>query len=174
MTAKAYGLLLAALLIVSGCGRSDGAASSGQSVSPTATAAATTSPAATAPPVVTHGTFVRQLDATCRGSVSDLAREADQAGDDTARLAGIVHRMLARIDPSTRARAKLTAPPTDQAAFRRYQRAQGRIVAMYERLERALRANDLGQVRYLLGLQDRLREARTTAALDLGAKRCGS
>lgn len=157
-------IAIALVVCLVGCG--------GDAKKPTAASTATVAATGTAA-AQSHAEFVRALDATCRGSVDDLVKEANSAGNDTAQLAAIMHRVLARIEPSTRARQRLVAPPEDAAAFRRYQRAQGRLVGVYGRLEDMLRSGDTSQVQYLLGLLPGIRKARTTAAIDLGSRRCG-
>lgn len=164
-------LVLTVLALVAvGCGNTRPADAPKATVS--ATAAATITPTAT--PTVTHTEFVRSLDATCKASSGTLKQQFDAAGDDTAKLAGLVHQFRDITDAVIAQQRKLQAPPADRAAFRRYLKAQQRMSGTYARMEAALVAGDVEQTRYLISARDELRSTRTRAALDLGLRRCGA
>jgi hypothetical protein len=160
-------LAVAVLVAVAGCG------SRPTRVTTPATPTGTTIPLAATPTGPTHAQFVRQLDETCGVSFTDLKRQAS-ATDDPAILAGIMSRLVDRYQRFMRPQQHLHPPAADRPAFSRYMRAQTRMLAIYTRVRDQLRAGDISEVRYLLGALNGPRHARTVAAVDLGATRCGS
>lgn len=159
---------LVAVLLLAGCG------GNGSDPTPRPTAAPTTVATATSRPELTHAAFVKKLDRICQGDINDLGKEAEAAGGDTEKLAGIVRSVAGRINAIRHRQEQIDAPAEDQAAYRRYLNAQRRMAAIFTRMGATLDDGDVSQTRYFMSLIDGVRAARTRAALDLGLERCGA
>jgi hypothetical protein len=159
-------------LVVAGCGGSS--KPSGSTAARTATT--TSTPTAT---TVTREQFAAKLDSICkRGNALVASTQAEvtkamNAGDYTA-AATATEKISRDVMPLEAELAALTPPPSEQAAFARYTQANARISGLRVRLAKALRANDVAQLRELDALAVSEQKRRTTAAIDLGTTECGS
>lgn len=167
-------LTVALALVLAGCGTKT------PTSAPTAaprTPSATASP--TPPPLgLTHAEFVRTLNESCsRGKErADKLLDQFQSAMDNEDLAA-ASKFYAQILPLQYAHVarveRLTPPTVDAAAFRRYISAQRRISGYGARIVKALQEEDIDKVQRLAVPFQRESERRLTAAVDIGADKCG-
>jgi hypothetical protein len=174
---RAFGLALAALLLLAGCGGGDAEPSSepAERTTPAATRTATPKPKPKPP---THAEFVRSLEKTCksasayRKSAQDFKAKVDARDFAGAAAAGReVQRTAARLQ---RRRRSLDVPRKDAREFRRYLDAEDDYLAVTRRLSSALRDRDIGGIITGVGALKGARDRRVDAASDLGVKKCGA
>ena len=155
-------------LAITGCG---------SSAKPTPTNPAATSPTKTT--AVTREQFAAKLDDICKrgntlaAGTQPQVTKAMNAGDYAA-AATAAEKINRDLKPLAAELASLTPPPSEQAAFARYTKANARISGLRIRLVQAIKAGDLDQLRELDALVESEQKHRTTAAIDLGTTECGS
>ena len=160
---------------VAGCGSgADRAATPTTSPARAATAAP-----ATPTPTVTHAEFVAALNKSCdtdKAKQDRLSREFDSALErgELPAAGRVYQRMLPRLKAHVARITGLDVPARDRDAFAAYLKAQRRIVGLGDRITRALLKDDGAGVARLSEPFDTERDRRLTAALDLGAGKCGS
>lgn len=140
---------------------------------PTAVAAT-----ATATPGMTHTEFAEALNASCdKGNrkadalqqrfESAMERNAlPEAGRAYKKILPLLQAHLDRV-------SVLTPPAADRPAMRRYLSAQHRLIGYGDRIAASLLDGDLEGVQLLVSSYRRERARRVTAAIDLGADKCG-
>lgn len=165
-----------AALLLAGCGTTTPKRSA-QSTTPAATtAAAVSTPSPT--PTVTHAEFVKALNASCvkgDAKAGDLENRFESAMERSAlrEAGGLYKEMMSVLRAHVRRIEVLDAPANDSSAMRQYIRAERRILGYGDRMSRSLLDNDLADVQLLVHSFQKERTRRITAAIDMGADKCG-
>jgi hypothetical protein len=185
---------LTALVMLTGCGgsSSSSSASSTRSLSssrtPGATSTRSATPAASTaagrhcdpePCQLTRAEFAAKLDELClRGNASveraDATFEQATKASDYMKAAAAMKRALREFPPYQFAILGLTPPAKDSAAFTRYVDLTRRIHGLSDRIVAAGRARDTPEAIRLSQLVQEELATRTSAAVALGTKHCGS
>ena len=173
MAGRTISVLAALMLVLAGCmggDDSDDSSAETPTVSVTVTAA---------PTPVTHRQFVKRLDRLCRIYNAKAGRfnkryESELTSNDYAAIADLYRRAERQQAPWRVAVVQLEMPPSDVRRFRRYLGLTDRIDALFRRQIRALRREDVEEFNRLNALIETTRNQRTTAAVDLGLRVCGS
>lgn len=157
---------------VAGCGTQQPERPAAQVV--TATPTTTPSPAG-----LTHRQFIQALNKSCRAHAAAIKRISEQGEaaitrGDLPSAGRAIQRLLPYIREHTRRASRLKPPPEDRDDFRAYLRAQRRFQGYGVRLVRALKADDYADSVRWSDLGNDARGDRATAAIDLGADKCGS
>jgi hypothetical protein len=159
--------------VAGGCGSS----SNSGSTSNGAPGAAGTKPVST-PRGLSHDQLIARLNKLCKAAnaeIDDLGREFDRRSEAQDYQGVIdVRQDELRLDRQfDRDVAALQPGPSDRDAFDRYRRAVARLTGITERTVTAIRAEDDAAVASLQRTSDRYDQQRITAAIDLGADKCG-
>lgn len=101
------------------------------------------------------------------------ARMADLTTSDLDEAADVFRQAAELANSDSDRLANLIPPPEDHAAHDRYLAAVNRGNGVLARLAEAYEDGDLGRVQMLVQVQKKASEQRITAAIDLGADRCG-
>lgn len=169
--------LAAAALTLAACGSSTSPPARAPAPAPVEAAEVVAAPTAT--PGMTHTQFVKALNASCsRGKAKAEAldkrfqsamerRALPEAGRTYTTLISLLRAHYTRI-------SKFKPPAEDAAAMRRYMSAQRRIIGYGDRMSSSLLDDDLAGVNLLVDPFQRERKRRITAAIDIGADKCGS
>jgi hypothetical protein len=183
---------LTALVFLTGCGgsSSESIASSTRSGTSSRTMAATSTTSATSaartmaathcdpePCQLTPADLAARLDALClRGNAAvkhaDTGFEHATKARDYATAAAAMESALRQFPPYQLVIQGLTPPAQDRTAFTRYVDLTQRIRGLSQRIVAAGRTRDTPRVIRLSQLVQEELATRTTAALDLGTKRC--
>jgi hypothetical protein len=159
-----------------GCGGSS--TSSGTStVSTGASARSTTTSAqqATSPPSgELHSTLIAHLNALCSRGNAEINAVNKAEHKSTQQETEAFNRALAIYRASVPEFEGLHPTAADQAAFTRYLGAVKRQEGAIVRLAVALRANETEALSGLESLDQTYSKERITAAIDLGAEKCGA
>jgi hypothetical protein len=168
-------LVLAAVLLLAGCGGGDDAQSGSEPAERTPTAAAPDATPKPRPKPPTHAEFVRALDRTCKRAYRRSAREFREKIDarDFDGAATVGREVQRRAAQLQRRRRELDVPRRDRREFRRYLRAEDDHLAATRQMNAALRDRSPFEVLGGLGELRQARDRRADAASDLGIKNCG-
>lgn len=174
-TARALVLTLA----LAGCGsNSQQLARAPEHSTPSAAETTRTSVTAT-PAAMTHATFIAAVDASCskdHATADTLGDRFESAMERNAlpEAGRLLKRQLALLERHMKRITALVPPAADAPAMTRYMRAERRLIGYAKRMADSLLEKDISEVTLLVEPFQSERKRRATAAIDLGADKCGT
>jgi hypothetical protein len=174
--------VLAALLVLTGCGGSSSSSTRGATGTTAAATAASTAPKPLCDPApceLSHAELAAEIDDLCvRGNAAVKQADASfgqatNAGDDT-KAAAAMESALREFPPYQAALLGLTPRAQDLAAFTRFVDLNQSIHGLSERIVAAESARHTSEVIRLSQLVQDALATRTRTAVDLGTKHCGT
>jgi hypothetical protein len=127
---------------------------------------------------MTHTALVGALNASCLKATSKadaLEKRFESAMErNSLREAGGLYKSIMALLQAHVARIEdLQPPPADRDALRRYMSAERRMLGYGNRMTDSLLENDISEVQLLVSSYQREQKRRITAAIDIGAAKCG-